>query len=162
MRRARCMEASCRARLSEAMELLRTDRLIENELIDPRNGLIVERAGVEFLHATQDLLFADQGPQRNTFLLLQSSYFKCQFSAQVQKVQQCGIDCINFPSPIVYFHVAVAPPRLSRTKKNAAPSFSRFAAGFRNFVRLLVATSFRARLVGPLPPIGEAVRKGER
>src|ERR1700730_3322257 len=123
MRRARCMEASCRARLSEAMELLRTDRLIENELIDPRNGLIVERAGVEFLHATQDLLFADQGPQRNTFLLLQSSYFKCQFSAQVQKVQQCGIDCINFPSPIVYFHVAVAPPPTFSNQKKCRALF---------------------------------------
>jgi len=66
-----------------------------------------------------------------------------------------SIDCYHYG-----FVLLCSLASIVCSKKKAAPPLE-VAARFRNFVRLLVGQSTRARFAGPLPPKEEAVRKGE-
>jgi hypothetical protein len=71
--------------------------------VDFFDSFTIERAGIQLLHAREDFLFASGNAQGDAAGALQPAHFESETRSHIQKVQQSGVNRVNFRAPIANF-----------------------------------------------------------
>src|SRR5580692_12904531 len=85
---------------AQAVIGLNANRFMQNLAVDLVDGLAIERPGIQLLHARENFLFARGDAQGDAAGALQPADLQRKSRANIQQVQQSGVDRVNFRAPV--------------------------------------------------------------